>query len=127
MWLKLTLIALGGAAGALLRYAIGGWVQRFSDTFPIGTLTVNVLGCLLIGLCGGIFARPHLVGPEYRAAILIGLLGSFTTFSTFGFETFELANERAFISAGLNVIMSVGCGLAAVWIGYRFAEQVFGA
>ncbi len=126
--LKILLIALGGAAGALLRYTLVGWIQRLTDTvFPIGTLVINVLGCFVIGVLGAYFAGPHLVREEYRAAVLIGLLGAFTTFSTYGWETFELVNDRQFAWAGLNLLLGNGLGLAGVWLGYRITEHWVGA
>ncbi len=89
-------IGCGGAAGALFRYTLAGWCQRLSGgVFPVGTLAVNVLGCLLIGFVGAFLAGPLLVREEHRLGLLVGLLGGFTTFSTFGWETFALLNERA--------------------------------
>ncbi len=121
---KLAMIALGGAVGALLRYGLAGLVQRMVvGTFPVGTLAVNVLGCMAIGIIGAWAAGPYLVREEYRALIFIGLLGSFTTFSTFGWETFELINSRQFLRAGANVLLSNGLGLAGVWIGYRITTR----
>ncbi len=126
--LKLVLIAAGGAVGALLRYAVSGSAQKLtSGTFPVGTLCVNVTGCILIGFFGALFAGPHLVREEYRVALLIGLLGAFTTFSTFGWETFSLANAGQFWLAGLNIALSNGAGLVAVVLGYRLGTKWFGA
>jgi CrcB protein len=84
--LKWGLIALGGGAGAVLRYAAAGWGQKLSDgVFPLGTLIVNVSGCLLIGFLAAAFSGPQLVREEWRMAVLVGFLGSYTTFSTFGY------------------------------------------
>jgi CrcB protein len=125
--LKFLFIAVGGALGSLLRYAMQGWVQRLTaSTFPLGTFAVNVLGCLLIGLVSGFFAGPQLVREEYRIGLTIGVLGGFTTFSTFGLETFNLANDGEFRLALLNMLLSCVVGFAAVWIGYRLAERFFG-
>ena len=127
MLVKLAMIAIGGALGSLLRYAVAGLVQRWSgDTFPVGTLVVNVVGCLAIGVFGALLAGPYIVKPDTRAFVLIGLLGAFTTFSTFGWETFELINEKQFMRAAVNVFLSNGLGLAGVWLGYRLAERWFG-
>ena len=124
---KIVCIAVGGAVGALLRYGVAGWSQRLtSGLFPVGTLTVNLIGCLLIGILGALFAGPQVVREEYRFALLVGLLGAFTTFSTFGFETFTLINDGQFGRAGLNVLLSNGLGLAAVWFGYRVTERLTG-
>lgn len=124
---KLVLIFLGAGLGGVLRYAIGGWVQAFTGaSFPSGTLLVNVLGCLAVGFLGAAFAGPVLIREEYRIAILVGLLGGFTTFSTFGRETFSLAADREMLLAGLNLLLSNGLGLAAVWLGTRLAERMYG-
>jgi len=124
---KILMIAAGGAVGATLRYSISGWGQKLvSGSFPIGTLLVNVIGCLLIGFACALFAGPHLIREEYRAGLLIGLLGAFTTFSTFGWETFALANAYQMRLAILNIVLSNGVGLFAVWFGYRVGEKWFG-
>lgn len=124
--LKLVFIAMGGSVGALLRYGISSWTQRMSNSsFPWGTLTVNVCGCFLIGLISALLAGQYL-REEWRPFLLIGIMGSFTTFSTFGFETFELANEGQFTRAGINILLSNLAGLTAVWIGYRLTVQVVG-
>lgn len=125
--LKWLLIALGGAAGSMLRYALQGWVQRLSSgTFPVGTLAVNVLGCLLVGLASGYFVGPQLVREEYRVGLTVGLLGGFTTFSTFGLESFNLANDSQMRLALANIVLSCGIGFVAVWVGYRLAERWYG-
>lgn len=124
---KFVLIGLGGAAGSLLRYLVSGWAQKFGDgTFPLGTLAVNIIGCFLIGLLNALFGGPLLIRSEYRIGLLVGVLGGFTTFSAFGWETFSLVNEGQFTRATLNVALSVGAGLAALWFGYRLAERLFG-
>ena len=121
---RFVLIACGGGAGAVLRYLASGWGQRLTaGTFPIGTLLVNLLGCLLIGFLGSLFAGPVIVREEYRFALLVGFLGGFTTFSTFGYETFLLLADREWWQAVTNVVASNVLGLAAVWIGYRLAVQ----
>ena len=124
---KLAMIAAGGAVGAILRYAISDWVQKCANgSMPVGTLFVNVLGCFAIGYVGAFFASPHLIREEYRVAVLVGILGAFTTFSTFGWETFALVNDRQIWLAVVNVVLSNGFGLAAVWLGYRMGEKWFG-
>ncbi len=124
---KLLLIAAGGAAGAVLRYLGAGWGQSLTTgPFPLGTLLVNILGCLLIGFLGAAFAGPILVREEYRLALLVGFLGGFTTFSTFGWETFLLLNDGQKWRALLNLLASNVLGVAAVWIGYRMAQRWYG-
>lgn len=125
---KLLLIAVGGGVGTVLRYLVSGWGQRLGDgSFPVGTMIVNVSGCLLIGLASAFFAGPTLVREEYRLAIMVGLFGGFTTFSTFAWETFALANEGSFARAALNLVLSNFIGLAAVLVGYRLGGHWFGA
>jgi CrcB protein len=119
---KLLLIACAGGAGTLLRFLAAGWGQRLTTTtFPLGTLMVNITGCLLIGLFGGLFAGPALVREELRLALMVGFLGGFTTFSTFGFETFGLLADGDWSLALANVVVSNVAGVVAVWLGYRIA------
>ena len=126
--LQIALIALGGAAGSVARYLMAGGVQRLAGgVFPWGTMSVNVLGCLAIGFLNQAFSGPVWIRPEYRLALTIGVLGGFTTFSTFGWETFALLNDRQFPAAAGNVLASVAVGLFAVWLGARLAEKAFGA
>jgi CrcB protein len=125
--LKWLLIAGGSAIGGVMRYAFQGWVQRLTDgNFPTGTLAVNVTSCLAIGFLSGLFAGPQLVREEYRVALTVGVLGGYSTFSTFALESFNLANDGQFRLALLNVLLSCGLGLAGVWLGYRATEHWFG-
>jgi CrcB protein len=125
---KLTFIALGGAAGSVARYVLSGWGQRLSETaFPLGTLLVNTAGCLMIGVAAAIFAGPALVREEVRIGLLVGFLGGFTTFSTFGYESFALLSEREWWLASMNVALSNGLGLLAVFVGYRATLGLQGA
>ena len=118
-------IACGGGVGALLRFGVAGWLQRGSGgVFPIGTLSVNVAGCLLIGFVGALLSGPLLVREEVRLGLLVGVLGGFTTFSTFGWETLALLEDGDWARAAANVALSNALGLAAVWLGYRVAQQV---
>ena len=94
--------------------------------FPIGTLVVNTLACLAVGFLGAALAGPLLIREEYRVALLVGLLGGFSTFSTYGLETFSLLGDGQKWRAGANVLLSNGLGLGAVWIGYRLAERIYG-
>jgi len=124
---KFILIFIGSGAGGVLRYALAGWTQRLANgSFPIGTLIVNITGCLLIGFLTAALSGRVLMREEYRVALLIGLLGGYTTFSTFGLETFTLLNDGQAWRALLNVTASVILGLAGVWTGYRLAENWLG-
>lgn len=114
-------VAAGGAAGSVLRYWCSGVVARaFGETFPFGTLTVNVAGSLLIGLVA-VLVGPDgrlLIAPEIRQLILIGLFGGFTTFSSFSLQTLALIQDGEWLYAGLNVLLSVVLCLTGVWVGW---------
>lgn len=125
--LQIFLIALGGSVGSVLRYLLAGWGQRLTGgTFPLGTLIVNVLGCLVIGFLNALFNGPLMIRQEYRLALTIGVLGGFTTFSAFGWESFSLANDGQYFRAILNILLSITLGLVAVWLGYRLSQRWFG-
>ena len=113
-------IGSGGFLGALARFGLSGLVQRHAplSTFPLGTLIVNLLGCVLIGVIGGLAESRQLFGPEARGFILIGLLVGFTTFSTFGYETFAMLRDTAYLEAVTNVGIHVILGVTFVWVGY---------
>jgi CrcB protein len=119
-------IAAGGAVGSVLRYYLGRWNGALeTGALPWGTLAANVLGCLAIGLLGALFATTWTsVRPEIRMGILVGVLGGFTTFSSFGFETLQLLQAGHGSRALLYVVLSNGLGLAAAWAGYRIATSL---
>lgn len=124
---KFATIAVGGAFGSVLRYWLGGLVQRVSGgPFPSGTLIVNLSGCLAIGFLGMILTGPVLMREEYRVGILIGVLGGYTTFSSFGRETFLLLADGQIGLAVMNVVLSNVLGLAGVWLGHRAGQRLFG-
>jgi CrcB protein len=124
---KLILIAAGGAVGSLARYLVQGWVQGWcGERFPAGTLAVNATGCFAIGFLAALFTGPLLVREEFKVAVLVGVLGGYTTFSAFGLETMALVGHRQWTLAGLNILLSNGCGLLAVWLGHRLAERWYG-
>lgn len=120
---KVLLVGLGGFVGSVCRYGISGAVQKWSgfSTFPFGTFTVNIVGCLVIGLLHGWAESRQLFSPESRAFLLIGLLGGFTTFSTFGYETFTLLRDNQIIPALANSGLQVIIGVLAVWLGYSLS------
>lgn len=125
--LKILMIALGGAAGAVARYLISGWGQRLVDgAFPAGTLIVNVVGCLLIGFLARAFDTVVLIREEYRLALLVGLLGGLTTFSSYGWETFAMLNDGQRWAPLGNFLLNNALGLFAVWAGFRLAERLYG-
>lgn len=111
-------VGLGGLMGAMLRYGLSGWVYaRWGVGFPYGTLVVNVLGCFGLGFLMPLLEEKLLVGPAWRAFWTIGLLGAFTTFSTFSYETLMLLRDGSDGLAALNVAVSVALGLLAAYTG----------
>jgi len=121
----LLLIAGGGAIGAVMRYGASlGVYSLFGRGFPYGTLFVNVTGSLLMGVLSIVLLERFNVGPEWRAAILVGLLGSFTTFSTFSLETLNLLEQGDMMRAMANIAFSIIVCLAAVWVGVSIGRQL---
>ena len=118
-------IAAGGAVGALMRFwASNGVYALLGRGFPYGTLSVNVIGSLAMGFLYVMFLERMAVAPEVRAALLVGLLGAFTTFSTFSIETLNLIEQAEYTKAILNIVISVvGCVIAA-WIGLKIGRQI---
>nr|HPQ66639.1 CrcB family protein [bacterium] len=86
---NLLIVGLGGFVGSVLRYSVSGWVQRLAPegSFPLGTLAVNVTGCLVLGFLGGLAENLEVFAPGTRVFVFLGVLGGFTTFSSFGYET----------------------------------------
>jgi CrcB protein len=119
------LVGSGGFIGAIFRYGLSGYVQRNAalSAFPYGTLVVNLCGCLLIGIAVGLVDSRQMFGPEFRLFVLIGLLGGFTTYSTFGYETFALLRDADFLRAIANVTVHVVLGLVLVWAGYAITTR----
>ena len=121
---KIVLVLLGGAFGTGLRYSLSIFIySRVQEpTFPYANLMINVSGSFLIGVLAELFDSRILVAPVMRVALLTGVLGGYTTFSSFTFETVSLLRDGEFWLATLNVSLSVALGLAAVWLGMRLAQ-----
>jgi len=117
--LKILIIGIGGSIGAILRYLISGYVQHLTRSigFPYGTLFVNVLGCFIIGMLFYLSSTHAVFSSQSRSLIFIGVLGSFTTFSTFGNETMTLFRETENFRAYANIVAHIVLGLGAVWLG----------
>lgn len=113
------LVAVGGALGSMARYGLSGAVPRLVPTlFPLGTFVVNVLGCLVFGVIVSLANERFLIGPTGRAFFLVGVLGGFTTFSSFAFESFALLRDGQSVWASVNILGQVVLGLVAMWTGY---------
>ncbi len=124
---RLAIIGCGGFTGAILRYLISGLVQQRSGSisFPFGTLAVNLSGCFFIGALTLLVENRSFFSMETRGFLLIGLLGAFTTFSTFGNETLNLVREGRFDLAALNAAIQVFVGLFMVWLGRIIASLIW--
>jgi len=115
----LALVALGGGLGATFRYLLATALMRgVTGTFPFGTLAVNVLGCLLIGLWAGLAARHHWMAGDLRLFLVTGVLGGFTTFSAFGLESLHLLRRGEWLLSGLYIGTSLVLGLSMVALGW---------
>ena len=118
-------IAAGGALGAIFRFWVSNGIYALlGRNFPYGTLAVNVLGSLLMGFLYVMLVDKLALGPQWRAAVLIGLLGAFTTFSTFSMETLNLVEAGEVLKALLNILLSVSLCLAATWFGVLAGRSV---
>jgi CrcB protein len=119
------LVGLGGFLGSIARYALGGVVIRATAAtrFPVATLVVNILGCLVMGILTGLAERWHLFGSSARLFLLTGLLGGFTTYSAFAYETYFLGREQAWLAALVNVALHVTVGLGVLWLGHELVTR----
>ena len=116
---QLLWVGVGGFLGSVARFVIAGFFNRLSPilAFPVGTLAVNILGCFLIGLLYGLAESRDILGTDIRIFLFIGVLGGFTTYSTFGFESLALLQDGEFFKTSANILLHVIVGFAAVWIG----------
>lgn len=121
-------IGLGGGLGSMGRYGVSRiFASWFGETFPWGTLVVNVSGSLLIGLLAGLTSDPNsrfLIAPDMRQFLLVGICGGYTTFSSFSLQTLALMREGDMLEAGSNIVMSVIFCLMAVWLGLVLAGMI---
>ena len=121
----LLLVGAGGFIGSIGRYLLAGAVHQVlhGSTFPYGTMVVNIIGCFAIGCLNGLAEARQTLVPEVRVFLLIGLLGGFTTFSTFGYETIALMRDSQVGAALANVLLQVTVGLLCVWLGYGLVTR----
>lgn len=123
---QIILVGCGGFIGAISRHLAGGLLLHYVSVtrFPIGTVMVNVVGCFIIGLISGLIEKGLPVTTDWRLFLIPGLLGGFTTFSSFGLETIFLFKRGQYIFAFLNVTLSVLLGLLLAWIGFKLGENL---
>ena len=119
------LVGLGGAIGSIARWQLSSVILRnfFDWKFPLGTFTVNVLGCLVIGLLAGLAVKEDYFSSNARLLLFTGLMGGFTTFSSFGLETFYLLKSGEYLIAGGNIVLSVVFGMVALFVGFNAIWQ----
>ena len=118
-------VAIGGALGSVLRYGLSNWVHSFVGRgFPYGTLAVNVLGCLAMGILFVLLVERMADSAMWRAGLLVGLLGGFTTFSAFSIETFNLIEQGDLAKAAGNMAASLVLCIGATWLGVTLARQL---
>lgn len=119
------IVGAGGFLGSICRYLAGGLVYRvLPESFPWGTLVVNVSGCGAIGFLAVLADERMAPSPEARLFLMIGVLGGYTTFSSFGLETFNLLRDGGFLPAALNAFGQLALGLLAVWLGAALARSL---
>ncbi|MEO8258650.1 MAG: fluoride efflux transporter CrcB [Acidobacteriota bacterium] len=121
--MNLLLVAIGGALGSAARYLLSTFVLRLSGTlFPLGTFVVNLVGCVVFGAVVGAAQQRFVLAPEARAFLLVGVLGGFTTFSAYIFETVVLLRDGQLAAAAINIVAQVVLGLAGLWSAYLIAR-----
>ncbi|MCC7382287.1 MAG: fluoride efflux transporter CrcB [Deltaproteobacteria bacterium] len=125
--MKLLWISLGGAAGTAARYLISGWTASLlGPSFPYGTLMVNVTGSFLLAFLMQLSLTTELLPVTLRLALTTGVLGGYTTYSTFSYETFRYFQEGAWLPGGLNVLVTVTACLIACLLGFALAKWITG-
>jgi CrcB protein len=122
--LNLLLVSVGGALGSMARYLLSMFILRVaSPSFPLGTFAVNLLGCLAFGVIAGAGEHRVPLTPASRAFLLVGVLGGFTTFSSYAFESFALLRDGQFLPAAVNIVGQVVAGLAGVSLGFALGAR----
>lgn len=123
--MKIIYLGIFGGMGCIARYMASGWVYSLvGRTLPYGTLAVNVIGSLLLGLIMEGSLRSTLLSPDLRFGLTVGFLGGFTTFSTFSYETVRLLEEGSIVAAGANILLNVTVCVLAALVGIYLARQI---
>jgi CrcB protein len=123
--MNIVIIGIGGALGAVSRYAVALWIgQRWGRSFPLGTLMINVSGSFLIGLFMTLMSERFTENPQWRLLLVVGFLGAYTTFSTFEYETGALLKDGEWAFAMLNIVLSVVIGFIALKLGEIIAKTI---
>jgi CrcB protein len=122
---RILFVGFAGLIGTLSRYWLSGWVDaKFGQTFPMGTLVVNLAGCMLAGFLFHMLTEKYLVDPITRTSVLIGFLGGFTTFSSYAVQSLTLMRDGELFMATMNVLLSNIGGLIMAWLGYSLSKAV---
>jgi CrcB protein len=124
------LVGIGGAAGRILRFWLGGLIAntKIGAVFPVNTLVINITGSFVIGIFGAMTSPENRFNPHWRSMavqlLMVGLCGGYTTFSSFSLQTLNLVRDGEWLFAGLNVVLSVVLCLVGVWIGYALGAML---
>lgn len=120
---SIILVGIGGAIGSIIRYVISILSNKFwHSNFPIATFSVNILGCVLIGLLFAAAEKQNIINQDLKLLLITGFCGGFTTFSTFSLENIQLLNTGQILPFSLNIILSVGIGIFGVWAGLNLLK-----
>ncbi len=124
---NILLVGIGGFTGSVLRYLVSLGCANLlkTSTFPLGTATVNIVGCLIIGVLGGVSDHSQIISSNIRLLLMVGLLGGFTTFSSFNYETMQLIRNQEIYLAFFNVFIQLLLGFGAVLLGYYCSKLIY--
>ena len=123
--MKYLMVGIGGFLGAVARFWVGGYVyDRMGTKFPYGTFVINVSGCFFLGLVMTLLTERTHMHPNWRYLLPIGFIGAYTTFSTFEYETLAVARDGQWLTALLNILLSVVCGFVAIWLGVASGRSI---
>ena len=120
--MNLLRIAIGGALGSVARYLFSTFILRVTGSLlGVGTFAVNVVGCVLFGVIAGLAERRFVFGPDARTFLLIGVLGGFTTFSSYAFESVQFLRDGQFLAAAVNIVGQVLAGIVGLWVAFAIS------